>query len=73
MESLAQLPTSCWESADELSKHREIFEKHGVFNAEMIDDIIKQLKSFKDKDIREKIAKKPEVMMDLVNEYFYCG
>ena len=73
MESLPQLPTSCWESADELSKHREIFEKHGVFNAEMIDDIIKQLKSFKDKDIREKIAKKPEVMMDLVNEYFYCG
>jgi glutamine synthetase len=71
LKELDQLPTSCWESADQLSAHRHIFEKHGVFSAEMIDDIIKRLKSFKDKDIREEIAKNPEKMMEMVNTYFY--
>lgn len=73
VESLAQLPASCWESADELSAHRTIFEKHGVFNSEMIDDIVKQLKSFKDQKIRKEIEKKPEIMTQMVQEYFYCG
>jgi Glutamine synthetase len=71
LKQLAQLPASCWESADELSKHRHIFEKHGVFNAEMIDDIIKHLKSFDDSKIREKIAKDPKVMEEMVKTYFY--
>ena len=39
----------------------------------MIDDIIKQLKSFKDKSIRKEIAKDPELMAKMVKEYFYCG
>ena len=73
LESLAQLPTSCWESADELSAHRDIFEQHGVFNAEMIDDIIKMLKSYQDKNIREEIAKNPDKMLELVHNYFHCG
>ena len=73
VEKLAQLPASCWESADELSAHREIFEAHGVFDRSMIDDIIKQLKSFDDRKIREQIVKKPELMAQMVKEYFYCG
>ena len=85
VESLAQLPASCWDSADELSKNRAIFEAHGVFNREMIDDIaahvsdwgsddiVKQLKSYKDQNIRKEILKNPDVMTQMVNEYFYCG
>lgn len=73
VEKLAQLPASCWESADELSAHRQIFEAHGVFNREMIDDIIKQLKSFKDKNIRKDIEKNPDLMLQMVKEFFYCG
>ncbi len=73
VESLAQLPTSCWESADELSTHRAIFENHGVFTPDMIDDIVKQLKSFKDEHIRREIEKDPSIMNRLVEEYFYCG
>lgn len=73
LDSLAQLPASCWESADELSAHRDIFEKHGVFGAEMIDDLIKQLKSFKDQKIREEIKNHPEKMLELVHDYFHCG
>ena len=71
LKELNQLPASCWDSADQLSAHRHIFEKHGVFSAEMIDDIIKRLKSFKDQDIRDEIAKNPDKMMELVNTYFY--
>jgi len=37
----------------------------------MIDDIIKRLKSFNDKNIREEIAKNPDKMMEMVNTYFY--
>ena len=73
LQSLAQLPASCWESADELSQHRTIFEKHGVFPAEMIDDIIKELKSFNDLKIRDEIKANPTKMMELVNQYFHCG
>ena len=73
LESLAQLPASCSESADQLSAHRSIFEAHGVFNPDMIDDIVKHLKSFDDADIRKKIEKKPELMLQIVHEYFYCG
>lgn len=71
LKQLDQLPSSCWESADELSKHRDIFEKHGVFNSEMIDDIVKHLKSFHDKNIREEIAKNPDKMSELVRTYLY--
>ncbi len=39
----------------------------------MIDDIIKQLKSFDDRKIREQIVKDPSVMTKMVKEYFYCG
>jgi glutamine synthetase len=73
LDTLAQLPASCWESADELSKHRTIFEKHGVFPSEMIDDIIKELKSFNDLKIRDEIKANPSKMMELVNQYFHCG
>jgi len=71
--SLAQLPASCSESADQLSAHRSIFEKYGVFNPEMIDDIIKQLKSYDDANIRQKIADHPEMMQKMVHQYFHCG
>jgi glutamine synthetase len=73
MMSLAQLPASCWDSAVELSKNRTIYENHGVFPAEMIDDMIKHLKSFKDQNIRDDIKKEPKKMMELVNKYFHCG
>jgi glutamine synthetase len=73
LESLNQLPASCWDSAEELSIHRNIFENHGVFPAAMIDDIIKRLKSYQDRNVREEIKKRPERMMELVGEYFHCG
>ncbi|MBQ7550132.1 MAG: glutamine synthetase [Bacteroidales bacterium] len=70
---LAQLPASCAESAEQLSAHRSIFEKYGVFNSEMIDDLIRQLKSFNDANIRKEIEKDPDLMLKLVHQYFHCG
>ncbi|MDR0363601.1 MAG: glutamine synthetase family protein [Bacteroidales bacterium] len=73
LESLEQLPDSCWDSAEALEKHRRIFEKYGVFDKEMIDDIVKQLKAFNDKNIRQEIKDNPDKMMEMVHEFFHCG
>ena len=71
--NLNSLPASCWESAEMLDKQREIYERHGVFPAHIIDGIIKNLKQFDDKDIRQELAKNPDKMMELVRKYYYCG
>ena len=73
VQQLAQLPSSCWESADSLDKQREIFIKHGVFSPGMIDGIISKLKSYKDKDLRKKVEKDENEMLALVAKHFHCG
>ncbi len=70
---LAQLPASCWESAECLEKQKDIFMKHGVFSRGMIDGIVSKLKSFNDKDIRAKVNKDEKEMLALVDKYFHCG
>jgi len=66
-----QLPSSCWESAECLNSNREIFEKYDVFNNSIIDDIVKRLKSYDDREIRKEIVKTPSKMAELVKKYFY--
>ena len=73
LNSLAQLPASCWESADELEKHRTLYEAKGVFCPSMIDGTIAALRCFDDKNIRESIKENPDLMMQLVEEYYHCG
>ncbi len=72
VKELAQLPTTCAESADELEKARKIFESMGVFSPGMIDGIIAKLRSY---DQAEAEAAKADstLMRDLVNRYFHCG
>ena len=71
--SLNSLPASCWDSAEMLNQQREIYERHGVFPAHIIDGIIRDLKKFNDKDIRKELADNPERMMELVKKHYYCG
>lgn len=73
LESLAQLPDSCWASAEALDQNRAIFEKYSVFESDMIDAIIADLKSFNDKNIRAELKENPNKMMELVNQYYHCG
>ena len=73
VKDLDSLPTSCWDSAEMLEKQREIYERHGVFPPQIIEGIIKDLKKFKDKNIRKEIEENPKKMIELVDKYYYCG
>jgi glutamine synthetase len=73
LNSLQTLPDSCAASADCLEKQREIYEQNGVFSPAMIDGILAQLRSFKDRTLRRDIQKKPAEVAKLVKAYFYCG
>jgi glutamine synthetase len=73
MEALAQLPASCYESAQALKNNRAIYEADGVFHPALIDGVIAKLEAFNDKDIRREIKEKPERMMELVRKFYQCG
>ena len=73
LQDLAQLPDSCAASADCLERQRDIFEARGVFSPAMIDGILKSLRSFNDRTMREDIGNDREQMLELVRRYFHCG
>ncbi len=73
LEQLAQLPDSCAASADALERQREFFERHGVFSAAMIDGVLKSLRSYNDRTLRQELEGKPEEMLNMVHRYFNCG
>ena len=73
LKDLAQLPDSCEASADCLESQRAIFEQHNVFSPAMIDGIIKRLRAYVDKNIRQEIDGNQEAMLNLVQRYFHCG
>jgi len=72
-EKLPKLPTSCWESAGCLLKDRNIYERDGVFSAEVIDEMVRMLKSYNDKDWSVKYYGKEEEIKKLVHEYLHYG
>ena len=73
LNGLAQLPDSCSASADCLERQRAVFESRGVFSPAMIDGIIKSLRSFNDRTLREDIGSDRDKMLELVHRYFHCG
>ena len=70
---LHQLPASCWESAGYLEKQRKIYEEYGIFPKQIIDGLIRYLKSFNDLELREKVKNHEKELMKLVNSYLHCG
>lgn len=73
LESLRSLPANCSESAKALEAARGVFEEKGVFSPQMIDGIIKRLKGYGDKHLREEVAGNRQEMLNLVNKYWHCG
>jgi glutamine synthetase len=73
LKCLAQLPDSCEASADCLESQRAIFEKYNVFSPAMIDGILKKLRSYKDRTLRQEIGDDRDAMIKLVYRYFHCG
>jgi glutamine synthetase len=69
---LAQLPGSCWESAQRLEEKREYFEKEGIFPAGTINHFIKKLRAYDDKDLSEKLYGNREEIHKLVMQYLHC-
>jgi len=72
LNKLAQLPISCWESAEILEKQRSFYEKNNIFPSGTIDNFIKKLKSYKDKNLSEKLYGKKEDIKKLVDKYIHC-
>ncbi|MEI6898958.1 MAG: glutamine synthetase family protein [Bacteroidota bacterium] len=73
VKELAQLPVSCWQSAEFLENHRHIYEEYDVFPPTIIDGIIRHLKSFKDQNLMENIRNNEKEILRLVNQYLHCG
>jgi len=73
VEELEQLPVSCWESANELERQKDLYLKYGVFNELTVNGIIKNLRQFNDENIREEIGNDEEKILSLVDKYFHCG
>ncbi|PKQ61422.1 glutamine synthetase [Labilibaculum filiforme] len=72
LDSLKQLPTCCWESADCLLEQREIFERNGVFPAGRLDAVVKKLKLYEDNGLNDRILGNVDRIMSIVNEYIHC-
>ncbi len=66
-----QLPVSCSDSADALEKDRSFFERNKVFPKGTIDRFIVNLRSFKDKNLREELFGKDDEIKKLVQKYMH--
>jgi len=67
----ANLPESCWESAEMLNDHILLFEKNNVFPRGTILEVIKKLKSYHDIDLSERLYGKNNEIKTLVDRYLH--
>ncbi len=72
LDSLTGLPSSCSESADALEAKRAFFEKSGLFQPGLIDSIIKELRSYNDADLSERLYGKNDEIYELVMKHLHC-
>jgi glutamine synthetase len=72
-ERLDHLPTSCWESAECLHQNRDSLENHNVFPSGTIDMIIRNLKSYNDSGLIQRLGGKEEEIRNLVDRFLHCG
>jgi glutamine synthetase len=70
--NLAHLPVSCCESAECLRKQSDIYKKYDVFTQDLIDGMMKELKSYHDDGLREKISGNYAELMKLVSTFMHC-
>ncbi len=70
---LKQLPASCFESAECLKRERARYEEGGVFPSGLIDSLVKNLQSYDDLNMSEKMFGNADSLKNLVNHYLHCG
>jgi len=71
-DSLPQLPTSCFASAQALLDDRAIYERDGVFPAAVIDQTVARLKAYNDDGLVERVRGNYDEMSRLIDEYILC-
>jgi glutamine synthetase len=69
---LRHLPTSCWQSSNSLERNRHIYEINNVFPPDLIDGIIKKLRSYHDQNLSEELFGKIDDIKKLVDQYLYA-
>jgi len=69
---LPQLPQSCVASADYLEKDKEFYVESGIFSPMLIDQVVKKLRAFDDRNLSETVFGKPEEVAKLVEKYLFC-
>ncbi|MGB5990137.1 MAG: glutamine synthetase family protein [Marinifilaceae bacterium] len=72
IETLEQLPGSCFDSAVCLEQKRAFFEEDGIFPAGIIDAVIKNLKAHNDKGLNERLIGKTKETMEVVSQFIHC-
>ena len=72
-ERLSHLPASCAESAECLEQQRSIYEAYGVFSKNLLDGLIKKLKSYDDRTLRTDIGNDMMKITELVKTYINVG
>jgi len=70
---LRLLPQSCSESAANLEKDRKHYETDGVFPKVVIDNTIKKLESYRDKNLLQRLKSKPRKVEELEQKYLHYG
>ena len=73
LERLDHLPTSCRESAECLEERRNFFGKNNIFPQGTIDTIVRNLKSFNDKDLIQRLQGKDDEIRKLVESFLHCA
>jgi glutamine synthetase len=72
LDSLHALPSSCQESSQHLKQVADFYQKDGVFPAGTIENFVKKLSAYKDKNLSDKLLNKKEEVKKLVDQYLHC-
>jgi glutamine synthetase len=71
--NLEVLPRSCSEAAGNLERDRHYYEADGVFPKRLIDETVKKLTAFEDKNLWKELSSRPEKIEKTITEYLHYG
>lgn len=70
---LRALPRSCSESAANLRKQRQFYEKNNMFPRKLIDNILSRLDAYGDKNLWKELSATPEKFWTLASQYMHLS
>lgn len=72
-ESVKALPTSCYDSAKLLEKHRDYYERGGVFPKRVVDGVTQRLRQYDDQNLIQELKKDGQKAEEMVRKYRHFG